>query len=156
MNIRIRAYKPNDLHDVMQLFHDTIHAINSRDYSPEQVNTWAPKQMDHQRWASRLTDSHTLIADINGIVAGFSNFESSGYLDCFYCHKDYQGIKVGTTLIRALESAAVEKGLQRLFSEVSITAKPFFIKQGYSVITEQQKIHRGVMFINYQMEKYLI
>ena len=155
MKIVIRPYHSADLKPVMQLFHDTIHTINSRDYSPEQITTWAPETMDQKLWDQRLSNSHTLIADINGIIVGFCNFEGTGYLDCFYCHKDYQRMQVGTTLITKLEASAHSQGIIRIFSEVSITAQPFFLRHGYNIITEQHKIHRGVMFINYRMEKYL-
>ena len=38
----IREYRKEDLGEVMQLFYDTVHTVNRRDYTEEQVNAWAP------------------------------------------------------------------------------------------------------------------
>ena len=54
---------------------------------------------------------------------------------------------------QALETKAKELNLTRLFIEASITAKPFFIRQGFSVIKSQPVFCRGETFINYAMEK---
>jgi putative acetyltransferase len=42
-----------------------------------------------------------------------------------------------------------------LFTEASITAKPFFQRMGFSVVKEQEVSRRGETFINYAMEKFL-
>ncbi|MBT7088103.1 GNAT family N-acetyltransferase, partial [bacterium] len=44
-------------------------------------------------------------------------------------------------------------GVKRVYTEASITAKPFFEKRGFKVIKEQQVEKRGVKLTNFQMEK---
>jgi putative acetyltransferase len=155
MSITIRRYMPADTQPIMQLFHDTVHAINIRDYSPEQIDAWAPPVMDEQRWKQRLSDHHTFVAEIDGVIVGFADFEDNGHLDCFYCHKDYQGVGVGKRLLAALEAEAQTRGIGRFFTEASITARPFFERHGFVVIQEQHVLHNGVTFTNYRMEKWL-
>lgn len=46
--------------------------------------------------------------------------------------------------------------IDRIFSEVSITAKPFFEKQRFIVLSEQTILRKGVELTNYKMEKRLI
>ncbi|QLH35441.1 MAG: hypothetical protein HWD61_04180 [Parachlamydiaceae bacterium] len=38
--IKVRPYQMSDQDQIEQLFYDTVHEINSRDYSQEQINLW--------------------------------------------------------------------------------------------------------------------
>lgn len=40
--MKIRLFETKDTEQVVRLFHDTVHAVNIRDYSSSQVNAWAP------------------------------------------------------------------------------------------------------------------
>lgn len=46
-----------------------------------------------------------------------------------------------------------EKEVKRLTSEVSITAKPFFEKQGFQVDEEQKRKANQMCLTNYKMSK---
>jgi putative acetyltransferase len=89
------------------------------------------------------------------IIVGFGELEANGHIDCFYCHKNYQGCGVGKQIYRAIETKAVKLSLNRLFVEVSITAKPFFQRMGFSIVQKQEVTCRGETFVNYVMEKSL-
>jgi N-acetylglutamate synthase-like GNAT family acetyltransferase len=153
--MRIRGFHPDDTAIIVELFRDTVHQVNSRDYTREQVEAWAPQEIDQERWLARLANSFTLVAVDGGQIIGFANLESDGHLDCIYAHAQHQGRGVGTALLTAIEVRARELGLTRLFAEVSITARPFFEHRGF-VVVEERRVHcREVWFINYRMEKRL-
>jgi putative acetyltransferase len=40
-----------------------------------------------------------------------------------------------------------------IYAEVSITAKPFFEKSGFRVVTQQTIVRNGVELINFKMER---
>jgi putative acetyltransferase len=151
----IREFMINDTEEIMQLFYDTVHRINSRDYSQEQVDAWAPEHMDAQKWIERMQDRMTYVAEENGKVIGFAELERNGHIGCFYCHADHQNMGVGTALFNKIQLIAENMNLQKLFTEVSITAKPFFEHMGFTVIVSQEVKLRGVELINYVMEKRL-
>ena len=151
----IRRYTPADTEPIVELFYDTVHTVNIRHYSQDQVDVWAPVEPDLDRWRQSLANHHTYVANDRGTVAGFADFEDDGHLDRFYVHKDYQGTGVGTMLLAALEAAARERGVTRFFAEASITARPFFERRGYVVLREQQVVRCGVTFTNYVVEKTL-
>jgi putative acetyltransferase len=155
MAMIIRKYTPADTQQIMDLFYDTVHAINSQHYSAAQVAVWAPRDMNYHQWVRSLSRHHTYVAEVQGMIVGFGDFEDNGHLDRFYCHKDYQGVGVGTQLLAALEQAAKTQGISCLFTEASITARPFFEKRGFVLINEQQITFQGVTFTNYVMEKEL-
>ncbi|KTD56753.1 putative N-acetyltransferase YafP [Legionella santicrucis] len=153
----IRLYQLGDEAEIYQLFYDTVHHINCKDYTEEQINTWAPKTPDLSKWINSLSKNHSFVAidAATNHIIGFSDLEDNGYLNRGYVHKDFQGQGIGKALLLARENKAQELGLKQLFSDVSITAKPFFEKCGYVALKEQTKELNGVLFINYYMVKAL-
>ena len=57
--------------------------------------------------------------------------------------------------MRAIHEEARKQNVDRIFAEVSITAKPFFEKEGFRTICEQTVILNDVKLVNYKMEKNL-
>jgi putative acetyltransferase len=153
--MNVRHFMPEDAAQIAQLFHDTIHTVNSRDYSPIQLAAWAPDDLQFYDWVAFCSSRITFVVDDRGTIAGFANLEPDGHIDCFYCHKDYQRRGVGTLLYQAVEQQALKLGCDRLFTEASITAKPFFQRLGFTVIQQQTVTRRGEAFINYRMEKLI-
>lgn len=151
----VREYQAVDADVLRQLFYDTIHTINLRDYSPDQVDAWAPRDFDRQRWADSLLAKMTFVAEREAAVVGFGELEPSGHIDRFYCHADCQGQGVGSLLLNQLESKARTLGLPRVYTEASITAQPFFERRGFITVREQEVECRGVRMTNYVMTKEL-
>lgn len=146
----IRKYQESDFNEIARLFYDTVHTINRKDYSEEQLNVWADGQPDRNKWNSSLLEHLCIVAVIDGQIAGFGDIDKSGYLDRLYVHKDFQGMKVGTVICDSLEQQA--QGLT-ISVHASITALPFFMKRGYQAIKEQQVERRGIMLTNFICEK---
>ncbi|HKH75427.1 MAG TPA: GNAT family N-acetyltransferase [Rubrobacteraceae bacterium] len=153
--IRIRPYEAKDAPEIVRLFYETIRSVNLADYSQEQVEAWAPEVPDPEVWNARLSGRRTLVAEEEGEVVGFAELESDGYLDTFYCRKDLVGRGVGSRLYRAVEQVALTLGCGRLFTEASITARPFFERHGFRAIRERMAVRRGVELTNFAMEKRL-
>ncbi|MFB2769371.1 GNAT family N-acetyltransferase [Pelatocladus sp. BLCC-F211] len=149
----IRQFHHQDTQEIMQLFYDTVHNINIQDYTPEQVDAWAPQYMDYRRWNEHLHSKMSYVAELDGKIIGFAQLEPDGHIDCFYCHKDFQGMGVGSKLLDTLQTQAEALGIKRLFAEVSITAKGFFEHKGFQVINQQTVERRGVKLVNYRMNK---
>lgn len=96
---------------------------------------------------------NTLIAEVNGVIAGFGDMDQDGYLDRLYVHKDYQRKGIATSIVNALEQQAVSAGISRFITHASITAKPFFIQRGYCVVRKNTVIRNTVELIQFTMEK---
>jgi putative acetyltransferase len=150
--MQIRQATRQDASEIMKLFYETIHAINIRDYSQEQVNAWAPDTMTVDRWIKRQDTKQTFVADHNGQIIGFAELKTTGHIDFFYTHKDFQGQGVGTKLLDTIVTQATKLQLSRLFAEVSITARPFFEHRGFVIVKSQEVECRGAKFLNFVME----
>ncbi len=153
--MEIRLFRRQDAAQIAQLFHETVREINVRDYSIAQVQAWAPNDLQFRNWADVCSSRFTYVAEEGGVIIGFGELEPDGHLDCFYCHKNYQRRGVGRQIYQKIETKALELGLNRLFTEASITAKPFFQRLGFSVVSEQRVTRRGESFTNYAMKKLL-
>ena len=70
----------------------------------------------------------------------------------FFPYRDFQRRGVASALCDALEGAVAA---ERIATNASITAKPFFERRGYQTLWEQQVIRHGTALTNYRMEKRL-
>lgn len=153
--ILVRGYQDDDAEFLSKIFYHTIHTINARDYTKEQLDAWAPwsSVQDYSGWKEKLEKIKPFVALIDGEIVGFAEFEPNGHIDCFYVHHEFQGCGIGSALMKEIEKAATHNTLSRIYAEVSITAKPFFEKQGFSVVKQQTVAIRGAELTNYVMEK---
>ena len=144
----IREYISSDCEQIAELFYQTVHTINAKDYAQEQLCAWATGHMDLSAWNKSFLEHNTCVAVKNDIIVGFGDIDDTGYLDRLFVHRDYQRQGVATALCDKLET-----GFDIITTHASITAKPFFLHRGYRVIKEQQVVRNGISLTNYVMEK---
>lgn len=148
--IVLRRYCEEDIEKVAALFYDTVHTVNRKDYTQEQVDAWADGHFDLDAWDESFKKHDTIVAELDGNIVGFADMTADGYLDRLYVHKDFQRRKIASMLCDYLEENCMSA---HFTTHASITAKKFFEKRGYHVIKEQQVIRKGIVLINYRMEK---
>jgi putative acetyltransferase len=152
--IIIQEYDCNDAQDLANIYYHTIHHINSKDYSKEQINAWAPpSSLEATHWAKKWGEIIPIVAKIDDKAVGFVEFESNGHIDCFYVHHEYQGCGVGSSLMKEVFNQANILMLKRVLAEVSITAKPFFSKKGFKTVKKQNVKLGETTLTNFLMEK---
>ncbi|UVI29717.1 GNAT family N-acetyltransferase [Paenibacillus spongiae] len=156
--MQIRTFVDSDIHPILSLFRETVHAVNKKDYSQEQLDAWAPLADLTSRldaWQESMRRNMTYVAEIGGTIVGFADMTPAGHLDRVYIHKDHQGQGIASALVMRLESDARGLGLTLIDTEASITAKPFFERRGYRVIQRQTVERQGVQLVNFKMVKDL-
>lgn len=145
----IREYQSTDCKELAELFYQTVHIVNAKDYTKEQLDVWATGQVDLIKWNQLFQEHFSLVAVAAGIIVGFGDIDKAGYLDRLFVHSDYQGKGIATAICNQLE-AAVQGNI---VTHASITARPFFENRGYKVIKEQQVVRQGISLTNFIMEK---
>lgn len=152
----VRRYEPGEAGQLVALFHETVRSVNARDYTPGQIEAWVGGEVDLQAWDKRFQDSRTLIAQTEqGLIIGFANIDDNGYLDMLYVHRDHQHEGVATTLCDALERYAASRGVNKVVTHASLTARSFFEQRGYTTVREQCVERLGVTLPNVVMDKWL-
>lgn len=145
----IREYQVSDCKELAELFYNTVHTINAKDYSKEQLDAWATGRIDLNQWDQSFQAHFSIVAVDNGVIIGFGDIDQTGYLDRLFVHASHQGQGVATAICSRLE-AAVQKDI---VTHASITARPFFEKRGYKVVKEQQVERQGISLTNFVMIK---
>lgn len=148
----LRKYLPSDVEALAELFYQTVHAVNAKDYTREQLDAWTTGSVDLEAWNRSFLEHYTIVALIDGKITGFGDIAPSGYLDRLYIHKDHQGRGIASAICDALESAVDTK---QITVHASITAKPFFLRRDYRIVKEQQVVRKGIFLTNFIMEKRL-
>lgn len=153
--MRIRTYRKRDIPMISRLYYDTIHRINCTDYTREQIQAWAPTVPSDDFWQERFNRYVVYVAEQASRIVGFTELESTGHIDCFFVHHQWQRRGVGTSLMNRVEATAERRCVPRLFAEVSVTAKPFFLGRGFHVVRKKSAMRGGVALDQYVMEKWL-
>ena len=81
--ILIRPLRADEAPALRALFHAAVHGLACRDYTPDQLNAWAPLAHDAAQWAARLQANQPWVAEVAGSAAGFADLQPSGYIDQF-------------------------------------------------------------------------
>lgn len=147
--MEIRNYRPADCEEMANLFYRTVHTVNAKDYTREQLNAWATGRVDLEQWNRSFLSHLSLVAVEDGTIVGFGDMAPDGYLDRLYVHADHQGQGIATTLCDLLEQSVTGS----VTTHASITAKPFFEKRSYTAVKEQTVERMGVLLTNYVMVK---
>ncbi len=149
--MEVRKYRKGEEKELWKLFYNTIHTVNIQDYDENQIAAWAPENLDLTIAIEKFSEINPYVAVEDGGIIGYADIQADGYIDHFYCHHEFQGQGVGRTLFAALENAARENRILAMYSNVSITARPFFEAMGFSVEKEQLLQIGDQQLINYRM-----
>ena len=153
--MELRQYKVSDCNEIWQLFYDTVHTVNAKDYTQEQLNVWAPQSNDFVEWGNsrlRQNAAEIIVAVEDKKIIGFGSIViTTGYLDFLYVHKNNIGKGVGTAICNELEKRSQINGITTF---ASITARSFFEKRGFEIVRVNKVERNGVVLRNYLMIKH--
>lgn len=76
----LRRYRSADCAEIAKLFYDTVHNVNIRDYSAEQVGAWADGNIDLAAWDRSFSEHYTVVAEENGVIVGFGDITEADIL----------------------------------------------------------------------------
>ncbi len=145
----IRKYQISDCKEITELFYHTVHTVNAKDYTKEQLDVWAAEEADLKKWNQSLQEHYSIVAVEKDVIVGFGDIDQTGYLDRLFVHADYQRKGIASAICGQLEQFADGT----ITTHASITARPFFEKRGYQAVKEQQAERQGIFLTNYVMVK---
>ncbi len=153
-DISLRRYTMDDADITLALFQRAVREVASRDYTPAQIEAWAG-HIDRRVWGNNLERQSTWVAMRENTLAGFASLNDHGHLDMLFVSPDHQRRGVARALLMTAEQAAWQRGMDRMTTEASLTALPFFKARGFEVVKAQEIERRGQVLKNFRMEKAL-
>ena len=149
--MKIRKFLKGDEQELWELFYNTVHTINIYDYTQTQVDLWASSNLDTNTVIKKFREINPFVVIKNEKIVGYADIQSDGYIDHFYCHHQFQRQGVGRLLFSMIKEEALKNGISQMYSNVSITAKPFFEAMGFLVEKEQIVEMQNQEFKNFRM-----
>jgi putative acetyltransferase len=151
----IRRMHDDEYNEVIKLITQTVHSVCKNDYSPKELQAWAPRDFDIKKFREALRDCINLVMIEKNKIVGFFSMEQSGYINRLYTHKDFLRRGIATELLKEAEKWAKENGVYQLSLDSSKTAQSFYIKNGFVESGVSVMEHGGVVFRNTVMKKTL-
>lgn len=152
----VRSYAPGDARALGQVFHRAVHDGAALRYTPRECAAWSPRPPASRMWEDRLARAETVVAETGAGPVGFMSLDMGrAYLDLAFVLPEAMGRGVAAALYAVLEGRARAAGLDRLTTEASLLAEPFFARQGWHVLRRQEVERQGVFLRNAVMEKAL-
>ena len=152
MPVTLRPYRDTDAEPTWQVFHAAVRVTAAAAYTPEQVKAWSPDEVDLEAWGRRRANAWTVVAVDGDRVVGFSDLTDDGVLDMMFVHPDAGGRGVARLLVEAVLEEARRRGLSRVVTHASRTARPAFERLGFVVDRENvDNWTRGVRVPNFDM-----
>ncbi|HEY1068554.1 MAG TPA: GNAT family N-acetyltransferase [Pirellulales bacterium] len=153
MPLSIRRAVADDHSGLAALFADAILTTGPSGYSPQQVTAWASADFESIR--SGLLSGHTLVAEDESGIVGFSDLAAEGYVSALFVRGDRQRQGVGSALLAEIIAEARRQGVARLQTRASVFSRGTFAKFGFRLIDVQIVERRGATFQQEIMELML-
>jgi putative acetyltransferase len=148
--------EPADAPKVCEIYYRSVREVASAKYDAAQIEAWAPRVPDPERWLERFRSYDSFVADDDeGKVVGWIATTVDGYVDMLFCLPEAVGRGVASALYAAAEHAAVERGITRLTAKASLLAEPFFKRHGWVVDEREVVVVSGVAIPRAAMSKRL-
>lgn len=153
--VALRPMLPSDAPLLAQIFRASIAGLTVEDYSPAQQDAWIATADDEAGFAARRAQELTLVAMLAREPAGFASLKGNDHIEMLYVHPDAAGKGVAKALCEALETLAAARGVTRIATDASDTARDFFAHRGYTPVRRNTVEVNGEWLANTSMEKTL-
>ena len=154
--MKIRRFSNGDEISLFSVFLSSVHTLASHYYTQEQIDAWAPTDIDPEQWANHMKELRPFVVEVDGEIAGYADLQPNGYIDHFFVSGTYPRQGVGTLLMNRIHEEARQRGIGELTSNVSKAAEAFFLRHGFHVVERGFPACRGVTLQNALMRKNLV
>ncbi len=151
----LRPFLPADAATLATLFRASIETLAADDYDEDQREAWASVADDETALATRLANGLTIVALVDGAIAGFASLKDNSLFDMLYVRPRMARRGVGTALADAIEKLAGARGATKLIVEASDAARDFFAMRGYVAQQRNTVMIAGQWLGNTTMTKEL-
>lgn len=153
--MNIRRYQKGEEDKLYDIFSTSIKMNAKEYYTSEQLDAWAPVEIDIIKWKERIMGINPYVVIDDDEIIGYADLQSNGYIDHFFIKGGYANKGVGRFLMKHLISKANEEQIEVLFADVSLAAQEFFEKFGFKIIERKKVNIRGIKLENALMKLHV-
>jgi putative acetyltransferase len=154
--MRIREFRVGDEPALFSVFHSAVHQLAARYYTREQVDAWAPDDMDQAYWNARVRAIKPFVLEDGGLIIGYADVQPNGHIEHFFVRGTHARRGAGRLLMEKIHEVAARAGMVELSSDVSLAAQAFFERFGFHVVERRSPVIRGVALDNALMRKHIV
>jgi putative acetyltransferase len=151
----LRAYQSGDAEALAALFRASARVLGAQAYSPAHTDAWARYPEDIEAFRTRLAQGTTLVAVDGESPVGFGQLNPADHINFLYVAPTQARCGVAQTIYDPLEAQARTLGTATLRAAASRLSKPFFEKNGWTVVQIERAPRSDVVFGRYLMDKAL-
>lgn len=152
---QLRPFVPADVPRLAEIYRESALQLGRRAYGSAQVRAWARHAEDEEAFGNLLARGVTLCVTVGETPVAFGQLYPDDHVAYLYCHPDHAGQGHAGAILAVLEARARSRGVERLRVEASAVARPFFARQGYTLVAKEQPVRHGVVFVRFRMDKRL-
>ena len=154
--MRVREFRVGDEPALFSVFHSAVHQLASGHYTAEQIEAWAPADLDPHYWTARIQAIKPFVVEEGELIIAYADVQANGYVDHFFVRGTHARRGAGRMLMEKIHEVAARAHLAELSSDVSLSAQAFFERFGFHVVERRAPLIRGVALDNALMRKRLV
>lgn len=147
----IRTATTDDIPHLIHIATASILEGCEKEYTLHQRQVWSDRLASEPHWKKILTTQQVWLALEGEQPLGLTALDGVEHIDYLYVHPAAHRQGIATQLYHMLLHSAKAQSAQRLYSEVSHTARPFFERMGWQVERVQTVYIDEVAFTNNAM-----
>ena len=148
----IRYAELSDIPDLINVFESSIRLVARAHYSEAEIEEWLQTKNNITRWQNAIKEQDVLLAHVSNKVVGFGSLKEHCYIDFLYVDGHHQKRGIAQTILDALITNARKVGVSIITSDVSITARPFFERNGFKVVKQNHNKRGKEVLVNFTMQ----
>ena len=132
-SVHVRKARVEEAQAIIDLHVDTVRRVNSKDYSPQQIDAWLGRRRVEVTEAMIRDGQYYVCVDDAGHLVGMGNIKGDE-LFALYVSADHQREGVGSAILARIEQDALGDGICRIKADSTVTAEGFYRRHGYVAV----------------------
>lgn len=138
-----------DLNSCIILFKQSVKILCIKDYTQEQINAWL--KIDKEKWEEKFKNNEIFVCKKEDKVVSFIGIMSDyKMLDLLFTHPNFTRQGLAQNLLNFALKNYIHK---EIYTFASLSAKDFFLKNGFKIVKENEVKRNDQILKNFLMKK---